>query len=210
MRKFNVLFGFLFVLLSSLAVAQELRAGRDYDVLPTPQPTEAAGKVEVVEFFSYMCPHCAHFEPALARWAKALPRDVVLRRVPVIFRPQWEAPARLFYTLETMNEIDRLHGAVFAAIHEQRADLMSEKGIMDWAAKQGLDLKKFRDIYGSFALQGKLQRSRQMAAAYGVSGVPMMAVAGKYRTPTEHSSGSHEDQLRVVDALIAKARGERK
>lgn len=194
---------------AGLGQAQDLRAGRDYDVLATPQPTESVGKVEVTEFFSYMCPHCAHFEPVLAKWAKTQPKDVVLRRVPVIFRPQWEAPARLFFTLEALGELERLHVAAFSAIHAGHIDLTTEAAVTDWAAKNGIDRKKFSDVYGSFALQSKAQRAKQMQGAYGIPGVPMLVVAGKYRTP-DNFPGSLEDMLKIVDALIVKARSEQK
>ena len=194
---------------AGLGQAQDLRAGRDYDVLATPQPTEAAGKVEVLEFFSYMCPHCAHFEPGLAKWMKAQAKDVVFRRVPVIFRPQWEAPARLYFTLETLGELERLHTAAFSAIHEGHVDLSTEAAVVDWAAKNGVDRKRFTDVYGSFTVQSRAQRAKQMQSGYGIPGVPTLVVAGKYRTP-DNFPGSQEDLLKIVDALVVKARSEQK
>ncbi|OHC70954.1 MAG: hypothetical protein A2045_16335 [Rhodocyclales bacterium GWA2_65_20] len=192
---------------AGLGQAQDLRPGRDYDVLATPQPTDAAGKVEVIEFFSYLCPHCAQFEPVLSRWTKALPKDVAFRRVPVIFRPQWEAPAKLYFTLEAMNELDRLHVAAFSAVHEGHVDLTNEAAVTDWAARNGIDRKKFSDVYGSFALQSKALRAKQMQGAYAIPGVPALVVGGKYRTP-DNFPGSQGDLLKIVDALIVKARSE--
>jgi len=192
---------------ASLAGAQDLRAGRDYDVLATPQPTDAPGKVEVIEFFSYMCPHCMHFEPVLSKWVKAQPKDVAFRRMPVIFRPQWEAPARLYFTLEALNELDRLHVAAFEAIHGKGANLTSDAAVADWAASQGVDRKKFADVYNSFTLQSKAARAKQAANAYRIPGVPTIVVAGKYRTP-DNFPGSQEELLKIVDGLIAKARSE--
>lgn len=209
MHKLKALIGIACLVFASLAGAQGLQAGRDYVALTAPQPTEAAGKVEVLEFFSYMCPHCAHFEPVLSKWLKAQPKDVVFRRVPVIFRPQWDAPARLFFTLETLGELERLQVAAFSAIHESHIDLSTEAAVVDWAAKNGIDRKKFADVYGSFAVQSKAQRAKQMQGAYSIPGVPTLVVAGKYRTP-DNFSGSQEDLLKVVDGLIAKARSEQK
>jgi thiol:disulfide interchange protein DsbA len=213
MRKLKLLIAafaaFACLVFAGLGQAQDLRAGRDYDALATPQPTEPAGKVEVIEFFSYMCPHCAHFEPVLSKWMKTQPKDVVLRRVPVIFRPQWEAPARLFFTLETLGELERLHVAAFSAIHEGHVDLTTEAAVADWAAKNGIDRKKFTDVYGSFTLQSKAQRAKQMQGAYGIPGVPTLVIAGKYRTP-DNFPGSQEDLLKIVDALIVKVRSEQK
>lgn len=210
MRQLRILIGLACVFLAGLACAQSgLREGRDYTVLNPPQATEP-GKIEVIEFFSYMCPHCAHFDPVLAPWVKALPKDVVFKRVPVVFRPQWEAPARLYYTLESLNELDRLHGAVFNAIHVDGSVLTTDDGVGEWVAKKGLDRKKFADVYGSFALQSKVQRAKQMTAGYAISSVPSIVVAGKYKAPTENFAGDHADLLKIMDGLIAKARAERK
>jgi thiol:disulfide interchange protein DsbA len=209
MRKLKVLIGVVWFTFAGIAGAQTLREGRDYTLLTPPQATEP-GKVEVIEFFSYMCPHCAHFEPVLSPWVKALPKDVAFRRVPVVFRPNWESSARLYYALEAMNELDRLHGHVFDAIHVDGSNLTTDEAVADWVAKNGLDRKKFTGVYGSFTLQSKVQRAKQTTAAYRIDSVPSLVVAGKYRTPPENFTGSHEDLLKIVDALIAKARSEQK
>lgn len=209
MNKLRALIGAVCFLIAGFAFAQNLREGRDYTLLNPPQPTER-GKVEVIEFFSYMCPHCAHFEPVLAPWVKALPKDISFQRIPVVYRPQWEAPARLYYTLEALNEVGRLHGAAFDAIHVEGSNLSTDAGVAEWAAKKGLDPKKFGDVYNSFTTQSKLQRAKQAVASYRIDSVPSIVVAGKYRAPTETFTGTHEDLLKVVDALIAKARAEQK
>jgi len=198
----------LAVLLASVvgARAAELVANKDYELVNPPQPTERA-KVEVIEFFSYMCPHCDHIDPLVGKWAKTLARDVVFTRVPVIFRPQWEAPAKLYYSIEALGESERLHAAVFTAIHRENTDLSTEAGVTNWVVRKGLDRKKFTDAYNSFSVQTGAQRSKQRQAAYGIPGVPSFVVAGKYRTPDDFR-GNFDELLALVDRLIVKARGE--
>ena len=208
MRKLKVLIGIACFVIASLAGAQAPQEGRDYTLLTSPQPTDVAGKVEVIEFFSYMCPHCSHFDPVLSKWLKTLPKDVVFKRVPVIFRPQWEAPARLYYALETLGALDKLHAAAFDAIHVENLNMSSDAVVIDWAVKHGFERKAFTDVYGSFAVQSKVTRAKQATGAYGISSVPALVVAGKYRTP--ESAPSFEELLKGVDALIAKARSEQK
>ena len=95
---------------ASAQAQQAFRSGRDFLPLERPVATEAGtGKVEVIEFFWYSCPHCNAFEPQLEAWVKKLPADVVLRRVPVAFRDNFVPQQRLFYVLEAMNRLD-LHG----------------------------------------------------------------------------------------------------
>jgi len=208
MLKFRNLFvitGLALAFTAGGAIAQ-LQPGRDYELVNPPQATDK-NKIEVIEFFSYMCPHCDSIDSIVNQWQKTLAKDVVFHRVPVVFRPQWEAPARLYYTLEAMGELDKLHAAVFTAIHRENTDLMNEAGVANWAVKKGLDRKKFSDTYNSFAVVSKAQGGKQKQGAYGIPGVPSFVVAGKYRNP-ENVPGGYEGLLRRVDELIAKARAE--
>ena len=192
-----------FVALS--AGAAKLEEGFDYQNITPPQPTDTRGKVEVTEFFSYGCSHCANFEPVLAPWAKRLPKDVVLRRVPVAFSDSWLPFSNLYYSLEALGELDRLHAAVFEAIHEQKINLADPKKLDDWLAKKGVDVAKFRETSRSFTVQTKVNRAQQIHAAHGVRGVPSMVVDGRFR-PADPFPGSYSDLLKVIDALIVKAR----
>ena len=192
--------------LAAPAAHAELKQGKDYDLVSPPQATEK-GKVEVIEFFSYMCPHCDHIDPVVSKWQKTLAKDVQFQRVPVIFRPQWEAPARLYYTLDALGELEKLHGAAFAAVHRENTDLMTEAGVVNWAVKKGIDRKKFTDAYASFAVQSKAVGSKQKQGAYGIPGVPAFVVGGKYRTPDSYP-GSFDEMMKLVDELVAKARAE--
>jgi thiol:disulfide interchange protein DsbA len=189
------------------AYAQTPKAGVDYSVYEIPQPTDAGpGKIEVTEFFFYTCPHCADMEPLLEKWAKAQPKDVSLRRVPVLFRPQLAPYAKLYYTLEALNLTDKLQGEVFVAIHEQRVNLGDEKALLAWVSSKGVDAAKFSEIYNSFSVNSKVSRADQITRAHNIPGTPAMVVNGKYLV----SQGDHARQLQVVDYLIAKARSEQK
>lgn len=194
---------------ASLSIAGPLAAqtaGRDFVVLNPPVSTDDAAKIEVVEFFSYGCPHCADFNPLLNLWAAKLPADVVLKKVPVSFgRAAWGNAAKLFYALEITGDLKRLESDVFKAIHQERTNLFDEKTIVSWVSARGVDRKKFTDAFGSFGVQSKVRRGDQMAAAYKIEGVPAMAVDGKFLV----ASLQFEQQLAVADKLIARARSEK-
>jgi thiol:disulfide interchange protein DsbA len=192
---------------TGFAAAQTPQAGTDYTTYAPPQPTDApAGKIEVTEFFFYTCPHCADMEPVIERWAQTLPKDVSLRRVPVLFRPQLAPYAKIYYTLEAMNLVDKLHGAVFVAIHEQRLNLGDEKVLFSWVASKGVDAAKFEEIYKSFAVASKVERANQITKAHDVPGTPAIVVNGKYLV----SGGDHARQLQIASYLIDKIRSEQK
>jgi thiol:disulfide interchange protein DsbA len=185
----------------SSAWAQALfKSGKDYLPLERPVATEAGnGKVELIEFFWYSCPHCNAFEPTFAQWIKTAPKDVVVRRVPVAFRDDFAPQQRLFFALEAMNLLESLHAKVFAAIHVENA------AIADWVAKQGVDKAKFSETYKSFGVASKLKRAVQLQNDYHVEGVPSFGVAGRYYTDGS-IAGSMERALKVVESLIAQSR----
>jgi len=199
------------VLLAAFAAsagAQGYAEGKEYIRLRNPMPVETGKNIEVVEFFSYGCPHCAEFEPFLQTWAKAKPADVTLRRIPVMFQPRWENLARAYYVLEAMGE-DKLTPDMFSAIHGKGAPLWNEKDFFDWAASKGLDRKKVEELWGSFAVVGKVNRAKQLAQGYGIQSVPTVIVDGKYVTGPEHLQGGHAAMPAAIDFLVQKARAER-
>jgi len=175
----------------------------DYVELKTPQPTESPGKIEVIEFFWYRCPHCYALEPDLESWVKRLPRDVQFRRVPGILNDDWAIDARIFYVLEALGQVDRLHRPFFDAIHQRGASLRGDtyaKWAAEWLSKQGVDMKKYDELYRSFTVQTKMNRAIQMARAYRLDGVPTLAVQGRYVTI------ANSRMLSTTDFLIGEAR----
>jgi len=182
--------------------------GRNYTRLQMPQPTEADGKVEVIEFFWYGCSHCGKLEPLIKPWVKQLPADVTFKKVPAILNESWAPGARLYYTLEAMNLLDKLGDAVFDAMLNQRINLGNENIMLDWVAKKGVDRKAFADTYKSFAVEAKVRKAAEMTQEYGFSGVPALVVGGKYSPGPE--LGSYGQMLQVTDYLIARNRAELK
>jgi thiol:disulfide interchange protein DsbA len=164
-----------------------------------------AGKIEVVEFFWYSCPHCNAFEPKLNAWLKKLPPDVSFRRVPVAFRDDFVPQQRLYYTLEAMGKVDELHDKVFDAIHQQHQPTDREDRILAFAEKNGLDRAKFQELYNSFGVATKARKAKQLQDDYEVDGVPALGVAGRYYTDGTLAGGM-DRALFVVDYLIGQAR----
>lgn len=202
--------GVLALGLPGLASAQRRpEDGRDYRSLEKLAPVEAAaGKIEVVEFFWYSCPHCNAFEPRLNAWASRLPADVVLRRVPIAFRDDFVPQQRLYYTLEALGKVGELHAKVFNAIHNERKPTAREEQILEFAEANGLDRAKFQEMYNSFAISTKARRAKQLQDQYEVDGVPALGVAGRYYTDATLAGGM-DNALRVVDYLVAETRKSR-
>ncbi len=201
-------------LLPGLSSAQlAVVEGTHYLRLATPVPTAAPrGKIEVIEFFWYECPHCNAFEPALEAWVLRLPDDVAFRRVPVWFREEPFGPQqRLFYTLEALGLTAQLHRKVFHLIHDRQVRLRTPEDIASFALTNDLDPVKFMTVYNSAAVRTKGGQARRIAEGYGVDGVPSMGVQGRYFTNGTLANGgvaggANERMLAVVDALLIKVR----
>jgi thiol:disulfide interchange protein DsbA len=181
-------------------------SGKDFMPLPAVVPVEAAkGKIEVVEFFRYDCPHCNAFEPVFDAWARKVPDDVVVRRIPVAFDEGQIAMQRLFYALEAMDALDKWHGQVFRAIHVEHVPMRTAEQMAKWVEKQGLDRARFESLFSSFTVSTKSARALQLAKSYRLAGVPSLGVAGRFLTDGE-MAGDNVKALFVAEYLIAEVR----
>lgn len=192
------------------AAAQEMRQPRvNYEYrLIEPQPVETGDKIEVVDFFWYGCPYCNALQPALAAWDQRKPADVVLRRIPVIPRDTWAPHARIFYTLEALGEIERLHPRVYYGYHVEELPMSKPDVMAEWATKNGIDRQKWLDAYSSPEVERKVQRARELTRLYNVQGTPTLVVDGRYLT-----SGNMAETLPgvipILDDLVRMARQQR-
>jgi thiol:disulfide interchange protein DsbA len=177
--------------------------GRDFARLAQPIPMPATGKVEVVEFFGYWCPHCHAFEPLLEAWARKLPDSVVFRRVPVSFSAPQEPYQRIYFALEAMGQVDAVHRKVFNAIHVQKQRLDKEADIVAFMTANGLDGAKFTETFKSFSVASKAKQARQLADAYRIDGVPTLGVHGRFFT-SPSLAGGHEQALKVTEFLVQR------
>lgn len=178
--------------------------GRDYQRVAQPVPV-ASGKIEVVEFFGYWCPHCNSFEPTLEAWVKKLPPQVSFRRAPIAFNAAQEPMQRLYFALEALDLVDTLHSKVFAYLHVERKRLNNDSDIQAWAKSAGADAAKILETMKSFTVATKARQARQLSEAYRIEGVPTLGIQGRWMT-SPSIAGSPERALAVADALIAEAK----
>ena len=177
--------------------------GQNYVRLSQPVPVSAPpGKIEVIDFFWYGCPHCAAFEPELDMWVRRLPEYVAFSRVPVAFRNEpFTTHQRIFYALETLGLVDSLHRKVFYAIHAERQPLDKPADIAAYLAKSGVDPAKFLEAFNSFSTQAKIKRARVLVDGYKIDGVPAIGVHGRFYTSGAMAGGNGRS-LGVADFLV--------
>jgi thiol:disulfide interchange protein DsbA len=191
------------------AAAVEPQEGRDYVLVVPALPQPDPSKIVVTEFFSYACPHCAAFAPALKDWEAKLPKDVSLDRVAVaIGRQPWVLPAQLFYALRSMNKSQELDAAVFQAIHVDRVDFATTRQVADWVAAQGVERAAFEAALAAFSVKSFVARGDQLATTARIPSVPTLVIDGRYLVDID-TEGDLDGQLAIVDALLAKVRADR-
>ncbi|HEY6240274.1 MAG TPA: thiol:disulfide interchange protein DsbA/DsbL [Burkholderiales bacterium] len=201
------LLAFVLAILTGAAAAQ-FQPGREFQRIEPQRPVAADGRVEVIEFFYYGCPVCYETEPFLSRWLGTAPEYVALRRVPALSTEAWEPFAKLFYTLETLGQVARLHWPVYDNFHFDDVKLNDERVMVDWAARNGIDRQKFSETYGSTEVAAKVTQARELLKVYDVRGVPTFIVDGKFLTSARLAGGTQE-VIQVVDHLVRLAREER-
>lgn len=168
-----------------------------------PVPVDSGGKIEVLEFFWYGCIHCYNLQPSLEPWVKALPADVEFRRVPAVFNERWALDATIYYAMEALGLVDKLHRPLFDAIHKNRLNTANEQQFSDWLTNQGVDAKKFVEAAKSFGVRSKARRATQLTVAYKVDGTPALAVHGRYTVPAQAG------MLKAVEGLVERVRKEK-
>ncbi len=209
-KVYRFIIGLAVLAFAGAALAQQplqLRQKMEYDLI-SPQPVANRDRIEVIEFFWYGCPHCYNLQAPLEAWLKRKPADVELRRVPAVFRESWIPHARIYYTLEALNEVGRLHQAVYRSIHVEKDSLMTAEATAAWASRNGIEPARWNTAYNSPEVDRKIQESRKHTVAYAIEGTPSLVVDGRYLT----SSGKAESMPQVItilDGLIVMAREKR-
>lgn len=192
--------------LAGHAQAKKPEEGIEYLTLDKRVPTEVdKGKIEVIEFFWYSCPHCNAFEPSFANWLKAVPKDVVVKRVPVRFRDDFEPQQRAYYVLESLGKVEALHGKMFHAIHTEHQTLNTLPALAAWADKNGIPAQKFTEVFNSFGVASKARRATQLQEAFKVQGVPSLGIAGRFYTDGSLTQ-TMDKALKVTEFLLDEVR----
>ena len=190
-----------------LCLSLSAYAGDPYTRIIPAQPTQAEGKIEVVEVFWYGCPHCYDFEPHVEKWLESKPEDVEFRRMPGIFNKSWIPHAKAYFTAEKLGVLDKTHRALFNALHKEHKRIFTESELKDFFISKGIDGDEFTRVFNSSEIETKFKQAFVMGQRYKITGVPAVIINGKYMT-SGSLAGSYENLLKTIDDLVDKERGE--
>ncbi|MCC7007075.1 MAG: thiol:disulfide interchange protein DsbA/DsbL [Ottowia sp.] len=192
------------------AFAMEPVVDKDYKIVSQVSSVQNEGKVEVLAFFWYGCPHCSDFEKVLEPWIAKQSKDVTIRRIPVAFNEQLLVHTRLYYTLEAMGKVNALHEKLFQTLQKDYRHFMKVEDITNWAEKNGLNREQFRATFDSFGVTTKVNEAKKITEEFRIESVPAVIVQGKYLTSPAITNGSKERTIDVLDWLIKKSRDKRR
>ena len=206
----SIVAAFVLGVVATVAHAEQIEVGVNYDLLPIPVETADPSKIEVVEVFSYGCPHCFEFEPSMAAWRAKQPSDVQFRRIPATFRKDWMLLAQAYYAAEVLGVVDKVHEPIFEAIHLKGLN-PGDPAVLAAVFKEsaGVDGEEFLKVLNSFGVRSKVQQADAQGRMYRLQGVPTLIVNGKYTVYNINVTGGNVDRLTVVDYLVAKERAAR-
>ena len=192
--------------MSSFAVA-DYDEGIEFKLLKKVQPAPTDGTVEVIEFFSYACPHCYRFEPYIEKWKKTKPDNVKLIQVPAVFSANWEALASLYYAAEVLGVEEKMHPVIFEAMHGEGKHARSMDDLKVVFEKNGISGEQLDQALSSFTVAAKTRKAKNMTKSYGIESVPNIVVQGKYMTNGTLAE-SHDNVFKVVNFLAEQITAE--
>jgi len=200
--------------------AQTWTEGTNYDLLNPVQRTNVkAGKVEVMEVFSYGCTGCNGFQPVMAALEHSLPSNAQMVFLPASFLPQedWPMFQRAYFTAQALGIAGRTHQAIFDAVwktgelaisdpttHRLKSPMPSiEDAAKCYERLTGVKADVFLATAKSFSVDLKMRAADSQVIAMQVPGTPCIVVNGKYRVNLD-SLRSPDDVIGVVRYLIEK------
>jgi thiol:disulfide interchange protein DsbA len=201
LKKILVLFSFLFFL-AGMVNAETYVEGKHYKRVEQSKAVEG-DKIEILEFFWYGCPHCYSFEPYLNKWKKEKPDNVEFVRVPATFQPLWVLHARAYYALQMLDAGEKIHPKFFSEIHNNKNYMKTFDDLAVFVQKYGVDRSEFIDAMNSFAVENNVRKARKLVDGYKISGVPAVAVNGKYLISAS-MAGSYDNMIKIINHLIEK------
>lgn len=179
--------------------------GEHYVVLDKPVPTRDSNKIEVVEMFSYGCPHCYEFEPLIKQWAKQQSSDVDFWFFPAVWNTPMKLFAQAFYTARELEVAEKIHLPLFTEVVIKQKNMRNESDMAEFFARHGVDKKEFSQVFNSMIVESQVKQAEALVDSYKPVGAPEIIVNGKYRVDRMRAGGQ-EGMLAVVDFLVNKER----
>jgi thiol:disulfide interchange protein DsbA len=209
------------IVLTPMAFAAQVwTEGTNFEVItPAQHTTVAAGKVEVMEVFSFACPSCNRFQPVIAALERSLPANAQMVFLPASFLPDedWVVFQRGFFAAQALGIEARTHQAIYDAIwetgelqtidtdtHRLKNPLPSIEDVAKcYERLSGIKADVFLAAARSPAVDAKMKAADAQITAMRIPGTPGLVINGKYRVLTD-SLQDLDDLITLIQYLVDK------
>ena len=158
--------------------------------------------LEVVEYFSFQCPHCQALDPEILDWASELPENVRFRQVHVGYTSTAQNLARAFLTLTHLGAIDENRERLFAEATIDSARVKDAESIADLVDGHGVSKEQFLNLFVGGRIEEMFQNSEAEVREYGVTSVPLVLIGDKYAVSP---AAGHQQMLRTIERLVRES-----
>ncbi|MCY4093808.1 MAG: thiol:disulfide interchange protein DsbA/DsbL [Gammaproteobacteria bacterium] len=162
--------------------------------------------IEVIEFFSYACPHCASLEPMLDGWVDGLGDEIEFKRIHIAIDTLTTRLARAYLVLESQDLLEENHRRIFDAIHERNTTFLSDQQLAEFMHDRGIESDRFLSALNGRFISRSIESSRQLAIDTRTLGVPALLIANKYQVTAR---GGNRQMLSTADWLVEEIRAGR-
>ena len=201
LKKALLIFSVMFIF-AGIVNAETYEEGKHYKRVDVPRTIDS-GKIEVLEFFWYGCPHCYSFEPYVSKWKQSQSDNVEFVRVPATFQPLWVLHARAYYALQMLDAGEKIHPKFFSEVHNKKNYMKTFDALTAFVQQHGVDQSEFIDAMNSFTVENQVRKARKLVTDYKLNGVPAVAVNGKYLISAS-MAGSYDNMIKIMNYLIEK------
>ncbi|MEK9140166.1 MAG: thioredoxin domain-containing protein [Nitrospirota bacterium] len=174
--------GFLHAPLSAVAAKPELKG--KFEILKDEPSTHQPGKVKVMEFADFYCPHCHHFEETgvpllLKEFGNKV--EVTMAGFPVI-PGKLPTPFDMYEQAKLMGKGDQMKAVLFRVIHKEKLDGVLDRSIRAMLIREvGLDVNMFEMGLESGKPTRQFEEGRRLGERIKVSSTPSLLLDGNIK-----------------------------
>jgi len=183
--------------------ADELSIKGEYTSAPGFKFTYDGQQVEVLEFFSFYCGHCYHFDKSIAVIKGNFPKKIKWRYMPVYWGKGSSKPGEAYMIAEEMGKGEQMKKALFDAIFLEKRDIGDMAVLESLGDKLGLGFDFSRRLRAGDKAK-EANAALIMLEAYKIEETPSVVIAGNIKV-TPHMVNENMDLFRDNIIMVIKS-----
>ena len=174
-----------------------------FEILQDETSTHQPGKVKVIEFADFYCPHCHHFEetgvPLLVKeFGNRI--EITMVGFPVI-HGKLPTPFDMYEQAKMMGKGDQMKAVLFRTIHKEKLDGVLDRSIRSLLIKEvGLDVAAFEAGMESGKPAKLFEEGRRWGERIKVSSTPSILIDGNIKV--DGVNMTPENVLTIIRSIL--------